>query len=187
MIATLEDAWEWYRSAKEMLQTTRRLGLKHWDSLPWEGPLGKDEQFKELQPTHLVEKSQRAADELDDLGVFLLFSVFEAEVRGQALADLAEQQTVATHPVMRHAVQSLTEVVRKGPLGKVLAAYKPADPALIEEVNQVRKYRNWIAHGRRRAKPDSVTPEVARDRLSRFLNLLATQAARYTKAAPPTS
>lgn len=185
MITSLDEAWSWYQSAKEMLQTTQRLGLKHWNDLPWTGPLGQDNRLRHLEATHLIEKSKRAAEELDDLGVFLLFSIFEAEFRGQAQADLAAQRAVAKHPVMQHAARTLLEAVRKGPLVRVLAAYKPADPNLVEEVNQVRKYRNWIVHGRRREKPTTVTPEMARDRLQRFLTLLASQGEAAAAPAAP--
>ena len=43
---------------------------------------------------------------------------------------------------------------------------------LIESVNQVRKYRNWVAHGRRSKKPESVTPDMAHERLRAFLQQL---------------
>ena len=46
------------------------------------------------------------------------------------------------------------------------------DANLIEEVNQVRRYRNWVAHGRRTPQPAAVTPATAYDRLKRFLDHL---------------
>jgi len=39
-------------------------------------------------------------------------------------------------------------------------------------MNQVRRYRNWVAHGRRTAKPDAVDPETAFRRLKEFLDVL---------------
>ena len=57
----------------------------------------------------------------------------------------------------------------------MLEPYKSAAGAgLVEEVNQVRRYRNWVAHGRRddlRPK-DNVEPREAYDRLTRFLAAL---------------
>ena len=41
----------------------------------------------------------------------------------------------------------------------------------LEEVNQVRRYRNWVAHGRRAAQPAAVSPKVAFERLTRFLTI----------------
>ena len=43
---------------------------------------------------------------------------------------------------------------------------------LVEEVNQVRKYRNWVSHGKRGERPDNVEPPMAFDRLRRFLQFL---------------
>jgi hypothetical protein len=47
----------------------------------------------------------------------------------------------------------------------------------VEEVNQVRQYRNRVAHGRRGNPPFSLDPETASERLKRFLD-------RFTKPIP---
>ena len=46
------------------------------------------------------------------------------------------------------------------------------DAALVEEVSQGRRYRNWVAHGRRGEPPDAVDPRTASNRLQRFLDRL---------------
>ena len=46
---------------------------------------------------------------------------------------------------------------------------------LTEQVDQVREYRNWVAHGKRKAVKNAVTPEMAYDRLKRFLDHLLTR------------
>jgi hypothetical protein len=40
---------------------------------------------------------------------------------------------------------------------------------LVTQVDQVRKYRNWVAHGRRGDPVNNVAPNEAFDRLGRFL------------------
>jgi hypothetical protein len=47
------------------------------------------------------------------------------------------------------------------------------DTDLTEEVNQVRTFRNWVAHGRRDEPPNNVHPDQAIDRLQRYLERLA--------------
>jgi hypothetical protein len=62
------------------------------------------------------------------------------------------------------------EAIEVGSFFRVLEPYKSEGHAdLIEEVNQVRRYRNWVAHGRRGEQPPSVAPRMAYERLSRFL------------------
>ena len=39
------------------------------------------------------------------------------------------------------------------------------DVNLTEQVNQVRKSRNWVAHGRRGEPENSVVPDIAIERL----------------------
>ena len=74
------------------------------------------------------------------------------------------------HPALLQAVDSLTDAIKHGSFFKVLEAYKSLDHGLIEGVNQVRRYRNWVAHGRRAEQPDFVEPRVAYDRLRDFLD-----------------
>jgi len=56
-----------------------------------------------------------------------------------------------------------------------LEIFQGLDAGLVEEVNQVRKYRNWVAHGRHAARPDSVDPETAYTRLDRFLKAMVNE------------
>jgi hypothetical protein len=70
---------------------------------------------------------------------------------------------------VEHAVEVLKKDIGGGSFGKVTRALRGIDPNLVEEVNQVRRYRNWVAHGRRGPEPDFVTPQKAYDRLTRFL------------------
>jgi hypothetical protein len=111
--------------------------------------------------------------DLDDLCVLLLFSVFEAAVRERAVADVAAELPAVHHPALQHAVRTLNEALEHGSFYKVTEAYKALDPDLTEEVNQVRQYRNWVAHGRRGDPRDAVDPRMAYDRLGRFLQRLA--------------
>jgi len=42
----LDDAWTWYVTTRNQLKLFGRLGLKHWDGLPWDGTLGKDDKMR---------------------------------------------------------------------------------------------------------------------------------------------
>jgi len=62
--------------------------------------------------------------------------------------------------------------IEHGSFYRVLETFKGNGAELVEEVNQVRRYRNWVAHGRRTAKPHAVDPETAFNRLKAFLETL---------------
>jgi hypothetical protein len=173
MIASLEDAWKWYASAKELTLAMLAMGKKHWDALPWNGALGQDERLRQIEATAIVDWAKVILSDLDDLCVLLLFSVFEATVREQALADVSAELPSLRHPALQHAVRTLNEALEHGSFYKVTEAYKSLDPDLVEEVNQVRKYRNWVAHGRRGEPQNAVDPKTAHTRLKRFLDLLS--------------
>lgn len=173
MIASLTDAWEWYRSARMLTQTIKRFGEKYWDDLPWEGRLGRDNRLRHLDPTELCSRSSLVLNDLDDLCVLLLFSVFEANVRElvQLHIDL-ELPPVVHHPALKLALLELKSSIENGSFFRVLEPYKQIAPDLLEEVNQVRRFRKWVAHGRRGPQPTAVDPKAAYDRLSRFLTQL---------------
>jgi hypothetical protein len=186
MIASLADAWSWYESVLLLTQAMGRLGKKHWDHLPWEGDLGRDERLRLLESATIVEGAEAVLRDLNDLCVLLLFSVFEVIVRERALREVAEELPAPQHPALQHALRTLNEGLEHGSFFRVLEAYKGLDPGLIEEVNQVRQYRNWVAHGRRGRPANSTDPHLAYDRLQRFLDRLgAVASAPGGGPAPP--
>jgi hypothetical protein len=172
MINSLADAWAWYESAKILTLAMRQLGKRHWDRLPWEGDLGSDNRLRGLKAAEIVEQSSRIIVNLDDLCVLLLFSVFEALVRDRALADVAAEIPPPRHPALQHAIKNLNDNIEHGSFYTILQAYKTLDPDLVERVNQVRKFRNWVAHGRRGAPENAVDPLTAYNRLQSFLDHL---------------
>lgn len=176
MIAFLDDAWKWYSSVHQTTLAMLAMGKKHWDALPWEGALGRDERLRQIQASEILDWVKVVLADLDDLCVLLLFSVFEATVRERALADVAAELPTLRHPALQHAVRTLNEALEHGSFYKVTEAYKALDPDLVEQVNQVRKYRNWVAHGRRGEPQNAVDPHTAYVRLKRFLDRLGSMA-----------
>jgi hypothetical protein len=183
VIVSLADAWQWYESALVLTRAIQRLGERYWEGLPWATELGRDNRLGSLEAVEIHRRSGAVLADLNDLCVLLLFSVFEAQVRERALADVAAELPAPHHPAVRHALQTLKENIASGNFFHVLEAYKGIDPDLVEQVNQVRKYRNWVAHGRRDDPENLVEPGLAFARLQRFLDLLGPLPA---KPLPPT-
>jgi hypothetical protein len=172
VIASLDDAWRWYETARRLARTMERLGEKHWNNLPWDGDLGQDDHLKHLTSAEILSGSLTFLDDLDDLCVLLLFSVFEATVRERVLAEVEAELPPLRHVAIKRALDEMKEGIEHGSFFKVLEPYKDIDAQLIEQVNQVRRYRNWVAHGRRTEQPAAVNPATAYDRLKRFLERL---------------
>ena len=170
---TLRDAWHWYVTTRNQLQLFGRLGRKHWDELPWDGSLGRDNTLKGLESGAIVAGSVFCLEHLDDFAVLIiLFSVFESVVRDQVLSEVEDEMTRLRHAVIIQIVEGAVQEIEHGSFYWVLEVFKGRDAGLVEEVNQVRRYRNWVAHGRRTAKPDAVDPETAFRRLKEFLDVL---------------
>ena len=149
-----------------------RLGEKHWNNLPWDGDLGRDSRLKDLTSSETLNDSQTVLEDLDDLCVLLLFSVFEATIRERVLAEVDAELPPLRHVAIKRALDEMRDGIEHGSFFRVLEPYKEFDDDLVEQVNQVRRYRNWVAHGRRTAQPAAVSPATAYDRLKRFLDHL---------------
>lgn len=179
----LDEAWEWYKKTHEQLKLWRRILDKYWDQLPWHGSLEQDDRFRNLDKVRLIESSNLALREFDDLAILVLFSVFESLVRSRVSEEM-EQEMVEkkiTHVVLVKASNDAIERIENGSFYHVLEPYKSLDQDLVEQVNQVRKYRNWVAHGKRGDAPDSVDPRAACDRLIRLWQVISPNASEMDR------
>lgn len=169
---SLDEAWEWYLATRKNLERFRRMADKHWEFLPWDSsPLGRDDDFRTLDAETVVVETRLGLNPFDDIAVLVLFSVFEAEIRDQVREEIGPLVEAIQHPVLKAAASEVLGDVEGGSFGRLMEKYKaPIGADLVEIVNQVRRYRNWVAHGRRAAIPPDVNPRVAYERLGEFLN-----------------
>jgi len=179
-MTTLDDAWAWYSATGEGAKRLAHLA-NHWDALPWESDdgwvraLSRDATLASVGGRELRSGSDTIRTELADLAVLVLFSVFEANVRDWVESQVRPEASRITEPTLQHAATGLLDVIEHGSFARLLEPYKSAATAgLIEQVNQVRRYRNWVAHGRRSNKNPGarVEPRQAYERLREFLTLL---------------
>ena len=171
---SMDEAWRWFKQTKSQLRRFGRLGRRYWDDLDWEGPLGRDDELKNLDGEDIDATSRACLEHIDDLAVMVLFSVFEGIVRERVLSGIRLEQARITHPSIRQIVKSAEGAIETGSFSRVIGVFKGQDANLVEEVNQVRDYRNWVAQGRRSEQPANVEPQTAYDRLKRFLALVET-------------
>jgi hypothetical protein len=170
---TLREAWQWYEDTKSSLRRMSRIGRVWWDLIPWDRrPWLGDRHFIELEKQDVTGPADNGYENLDDIAVVVLFSVFEATVRGEVLKQVGVEETQYQHRTIIAAIETAKERVSEGSFFAVLEPFKTADSNLIEQVHQVRKFRNWVSHGKRGEQPALVDPPTAYDRLTRCLNLL---------------
>src|SRR6476660_7023668 len=102
-MTSLEDAWSWYEKTRQQLRLLQRLAIRYWGDLPWDGSLGRDDHFRNLEASELKRDTVFTLEELDDLAVLVLFSAFEAMVRIRVLADVKSEKTDFRHTVLVEA------------------------------------------------------------------------------------
>jgi hypothetical protein len=167
---TLDDAWDWFLRAKRQLGLLNRIGRRHWSSIPWDASIGRDEKLKSIEAQDIVDDTNFCLDHLNDFAVLILFSSFESILRDRARLDIRNERKRLDHPLEARILDQAVEDIEQGSIFRVLGVFKAQDANLVEEVNQVRRYRNWVAHGRRGEPPSFVDPETAYGRLNRFLD-----------------
>ena len=189
---TLREARDWYESARTNLHRMKRLGSHHWtDPSLLYSSIWDDERFKQVEAADIERETIRALQPLEDLGILVMFAVFEANVRdhlGKVVAPLVEK---LEHPILMDAAVRALDGIRQGSFAnKVptpLQAQNRITPEISDKVKQVRDYRNWIAHGRREPKPSAIinlTVDEAYDRLKGFLDTLGIAVEPELKIGP---
>lgn len=182
-MTTLEEAWAWYQAAVQGAKQLIHLAPL-WGELPWGQGDGwvsrieRDNVLGHIEADEMEKNARRAIGNLDDLAVLVLFSVFEANVRDLVTTQLRPEVDDLKHPVLRSAGEDVLQAVADGSFFRVLEPFKSqASPDLVEQVNQVRRYRNWVAHGRRADnRPNAlVEPKEAYRRLQAFLAAISPQ------------
>lgn len=186
MIRSLEDARDWYEAVLKLVGMMDRMARRYWgeeaEGLTLKETLHQDNVFRHLESATIQDLAKRVIEDLDDLAVLLLFSVFEAAVRERTLEEMdRELDKPPRHLVLKKAVGDAKDAVGHGSFGRLTESYRELDPDTRTLVDQVRHYRNWVAHGRRGPVKNNVDPDSAMMRLERFLKLL--DAAAATAAA----
>jgi hypothetical protein len=168
---TLADAWQWYQATKRNLTRMQRLGRKHWHDASLEGAsLWQDDDFRMLEASDIVDETTVSLKPIDDLAIVVLFSVFESSVRDFLVARMKPEKDALTDAILKAAATDAMQGVEEGSFyQRVLRPLKEQrriSGDVVTQVDQVRDYRNWVAHGRRgNAGLNNVTPQMAYDRL----------------------
>ena len=176
---TLMDAWTWYESARKNLVRMRRLGTHHWnDESLKDASIWSDEFFKEVEAGDIKTETTLAIEQLEDLGVLVLFSVFEAIVRDHLESVIRPMTGNLGHEILEEAALDALEGIRLGSFAnKVLSPLqkqKRITSELSDKVKQVRDYRNWIAHGKRDSREANVVNLDAKEAFERLKEFLET-------------
>jgi hypothetical protein len=178
---TRSEAWAWYEATRNNLRRMKRLGEKHWNDKSLENAsIWLDEQFKAIEADDVTQETTDALKPLEDLAILVLFSVFEAAVRDYIEAIVQPEANKLNDPILQDAAADAIEGVREGSFSrrilKPLQDQSRITPELSDKVNQVRDYRNWIAHGKRttsrKRKVNALSPLETFKRLKEFLDQL---------------
>ncbi|MBP3958189.1 hypothetical protein J8F10_23315 [Gemmata sp. G18] len=135
--------------------------------------LERDNLLGQLERETVSADANSAESRLDDLAIIELFSIFEGIVRTLIAEQVRAVSVSLTHPMLKAAARNAVEAAEHRSFAEILKSYSQGGHAdIAEQVRQVRRYRNWISHGRRGKVLPKVEPRTAHDRLRRFLELI---------------
>jgi hypothetical protein len=189
-MTTLADAWEWYLATRSNLELTQRIARRYWDSIPWDDPIMRDDRFRTLGKDDIDAQAKVGLAPVDDLAVVVLFSVFESLVRDYMVRRIRPEADRLSDPILKYAADDAIQGIEEGSFyRRVLHPLKEQQrvPAhLVTQVDQVRDYRNWVAHGKRAVPTNNIDPRAAYERLRGFLDALGIAAeSERQEPAPP--
>jgi hypothetical protein len=169
MIRTLDDAWKWYKAVDRLARHMRRMAANYWDRDELSNLLARDSIFRNRTAAEIRDDANLILDELEDLAVLILFTVFEAEVRDVAQLDAERLLRETSHPAMLSAAKDLEDAIKRGSFSQITAAYQPMDVDMTAQIDQIRAFRNWVAHGRRGLADNLTNPGTAVERMRRYV------------------
>lgn len=173
----LDDAWNWYRRTREVLGLVRSLA-KDWDDgrLPETLHIFKRDEVKQWTGSEIESWANEALEELEDLALVHLFAAFEASIRNRLVVGVEPERDRAEHQFARQAIEKALKEIRIGSFGPILDRLATRHPDLKEQIQQIRRYRNWVAHGKADLEGGGHLPRTdpasAYQRLKKFLQLI---------------
>ncbi len=167
----LDPIWASYQTSREALKVVRRcvlLGEPHRDR-PF-----RNTSFHKQHARGLAKRLREAEAQMNDLVVLSLYAAFEARLRDHVARRAGLLRGVARpdQEFGETLAQEFSEYFGGSRFGKLIELSSHAvGQGLIEGAGNIRKFRHWLAHGRRGPTPPSVTPLAAYTSLTKFLQL----------------
>lgn len=164
-MSQLDETIAWYRTVKANQLLVSKVLKDHIEVVPETSPFFG---LSESEATRMLEES---AAEVEDLTVVALVSFFEQLVI-DSLRELVERiETEQTSPTMGALAGYAFRDVERWRFDDILKLFEAAlQHGLLDQVRNIYRYRNWVAHGKRKQKPVITDPVTAYEALSRFLS-----------------
>jgi hypothetical protein len=161
-------AYETTRNAFKVLHRCVKFGPA-WQERPF-----RNTTFHRQEPGRIAQRLDEANAELDKLALFSLYAGFEARLRDHVSGHAGLLRSAAGPD--RQFGEALADEFGAyigGPrFGKLIELFGHAvGEDLIAKAGAIRKFRHWVAHGRRGPAPPSVPPRAAYKTLTEFLTL----------------
>lgn len=180
---SLDSIWDSYESVIASLKVTRRVLNK----APVHNALLVGTRFMASSTSGADSVPDSVLDNVNDLFILAIWSVFEREVRTFVEAEGTRplvESGFPLHETMAVQLKREIEFWRNDDVLDVLNA-QVNDVDLIGTAKQIRQYRDWVAHRNpKRGKPLNVTPRIAYETLSAILGGVSPRETTFRRPSP---
>ncbi len=166
-IEPLEDVFAWYEIAKESYDVTRDTLQNTPEVFPESSVLSA------ISPSEAIDRLKQADNELDDLAILSLFSIFEQLVK-DFIMEIGDTPVENCNTDLEKLIAKLSRVVEDDHslehwrFKEILNLFESrVREKTLNNVKQIHDYRNGVAHWDKREHNLSV--EKTFDRLKQFL------------------
>jgi hypothetical protein len=160
----LDSVIDWYRVIKDSQAVLLHLTKLHPNAVP------SDSLFAGRTLEDAKALLQKASDEVDDLTIVSLVSVFEQTILDYLTDVTKTLQLNQPGPFPLQVLSYGLERSERWYFPDVLDFFKViVATEIVGQVKQIYQYRNFVAHGKKGAKPVSSDPLTAYKKLSIFL------------------
>ncbi|MFW5836641.1 MAG: hypothetical protein ACOCVM_01435 [Desulfovibrionaceae bacterium] len=163
-----------YRSAKDSLKIADRVQRRVLQGEEL-GSLIRGTSLPGEKSEVAADKLTRARQEIDDLFIVAIWAAFESALRTFFQSKCVCLKKLAPQDISKNLEEHVIKEIEYWKMDEVLDLLKSngfIDPMVIGNAKQVKHYRDWIAHGKRKDAPTQAAPDTAYRLLSEILTIL---------------
>ncbi|MCX5690409.1 MAG: hypothetical protein NTV94_11610 [Planctomycetota bacterium] len=170
MSTSLDPVWASHQQASGALKIVRRVMAD--PAVSSEVPaFVKDTQFEALSPAEIDPTINELQEHIDDQTVISLFTAFEAELIDHVVNQevLIRQHAASVSSAFADSIAEFYKSICRQKMNVSVALRLFDHLPEFQPADDVRVYRNWLAHGKKKAMPTQATPLAAYKALGDFL------------------
>lgn len=152
---------------KDSLKVTKRVLNKKISNI-----FGKTI-FEKQKPKTINTLTESATNELDDLVVLSLFASFERQLRKEIITKSLILEKIDPTKLGKKISSQVSKEIEYWKIDEIIDLFNPVvDSYICGQLKEIKRYRDWLAHGKMRKKSVSADPKTTFETIKLFCDEL---------------